>query len=593
MSSVPPGLILVVGALLLPLLRGRVQQVALIAFPVLSALHLLVFLPDGTTSQLDLFGYQLMPIHVDRLSLVWGYIFHLAALISAVYAWHVRDTVQHVAASLYVGAAIGAVFAGDLITLFVNWELTAVASVFLIWSSRTPRSYGAGMRYVLVQVGSGVLLLTGILLHLRDTGSLAFVDAFHHSLPETEGLFRGIHSLDTLLIFTAFGIKAAFPLFHNWVTDAYPEATPTGTVYLSAFTTKLAIYALARGFPGTECLVWIGGAMTLIPILYALIENDLRRVLAYSLINQLGFMVVGVGLADFSGHPEVAEMALNGTAAHAVVHILYKGLLFMSIGAVLVQAGTSRSTELGGLLRSMPWTAGFCFFGTASIAAVPLFSGFVTKSMILTAAGESHHAIVWGMLVFAAAAAVLPDLKVPYYAFFGPAGTQEEVREAPINMLVAMGIATGVSVLIGIFPQTLYRLLPFEVDYRPYTFTHVVTQLQLLSWSVLAFVLLRRVGLFPSRVAATNLDSDWIYRRPFVRGRRTRTPAQRVYLQLSGFYRAMSDGCNSLRELALGWVRWSFRPSGVLSRTSSVSSMVAWVAMLLTAYLALYYVSGW
>ena len=347
MVSVPPGLILVLGCLLLPLLRGRWKKSALVALPVLSFIHLLFYFPDGTRMDFELFGYSLLPVHVDSLNLVWGYVFHIAACLSALYSLHVEDDSQHLAGLIYAGAAIGAVFAGDLLTLFLYWELTAVSSVFLIWATGTPNSYNAGMRYLVVQVGSGVLLLSGILMHYRDTGSLEFLNAFRELLPETSSQLLGLNSPGTALIFLAFGIKAAFPLLHAWLKDAYPQGTPTGTVFLSAFTTKLAIYALARGFPGTGILIWIGAAMTVIPSFYAVIENDLRRVLSYSLNNQLGYMVVGVGLADFVAHPDLAHFAINGTASHAFAHILYKSLLFMSMGAVLMRTGTAKASELG------------------------------------------------------------------------------------------------------------------------------------------------------------------------------------------------------------------------------------------------------
>jgi len=281
---------------------------------------------------------------------------------------------QQSATLAYAGSAIGGVFAGDLLTLFLYWELTAVTSVFLIWARRTEGAFHTGIRYLLIQVLSGVLLLMGLLLVYRDSGSIAFTA-------------MTLGSLGTWCIFLAFGIKCAFPLLHNWLQDSYPAATVTGTVILSAFTTKMAVYALARGFPGTEILIYIGAVMTLFPIFFAEIENDLRKVLAYSLNNQLGFMVVGVGV----GTP----LALNGTAAHAFCHILYKSLLFMSVGAVLYRTGTSKASELGGLYRTMPKTAIFCLIGAASISAVPLFSGFVSKSLILSAAGKEGYWLVW------------------------------------------------------------------------------------------------------------------------------------------------------------------------------------------------------
>ena len=306
--------------------------------------------------------------------------------------------------------------------------------------------------------------------------------------------------LGPTLILVAFGIKAAFPLLHNWLQDAYPEATVTGTVFLSAFTTKLAIYALARGFPGTEMLVWVGATMTAFPIFYAVIENDLRRVLAYSLNNQLGFMVVGIGIGT--------ELSLNGTVAHAFSHILYKSLLFMSMGAVLFRTGTIKGSELGGLYKTMPWTAGFCIIGAASISAFPLFSGFISKSLIVSAAAHEGHWVVWLVLLFASAGVFHHSgIKIPYFAFFQhDSGKRPE--EAPTNMLVAMGIAAFFCVGIGMYPKPLYDILPYSVNFIPYTTTHVVTQLQLLFFSALAFGFLMRTGLYPPELRSTNLDFD-------------------------------------------------------------------------------------
>ena len=337
-DSFPPGWLLIFGGLLVPLFRGRVRSAYMLLLPALGFIQLLL-MQEGELLQLSIFDYSLTPVRVDPLSLVFGYIFHIAAFLGMIFALRVKDTGQHVAAFIYAGSAIGAVFAGDLITLFVYWEIAAISSVFLIWARRSERSYRAGMRYLIFQIASGVLLLAGTLAHFYQTGSLAFN-------------YLGINSLGGMLILIAFGIKCAFPLLHNWLEDAYPEATVTGTVFLSSFTTKMAVYALARGFPGTEQLIWIGAIMAAFPIFYAVIVNDLRRVLTYSMNNQLGFMVVGVGIGT--------ELALNGAAAHAFADILFKGVLFMSMGAVLLRTGTVKGSELGGLYKSMPWTAAFC-----------------------------------------------------------------------------------------------------------------------------------------------------------------------------------------------------------------------------------------
>ncbi|HEX2257544.1 MAG TPA: Na(+)/H(+) antiporter subunit D, partial [Afifellaceae bacterium] len=491
MSELSPGLILILGAALVPLLRGWFRAGYMMALPVVCFAYLLT-LPAGEYGQVELLDLTLTTLRVDSLSLVFAYIFVLAALLSVIYSLHVEDTLQHVAGLVYAGSAVGAVFAGDLVTLFLFWEGTAVASVFLIWARRDERSYRAGMRYLVIQVGSGVLLLSGALLFLKETGSIAFTA-------------MELGSPATMVIFLAFGIKCAFPLLHNWLQDAYPEATVTGTVWLSAFTTKLAVYALARGFAGTEILIPIGATMTAFPIFYAVIENDLRRVLAYSLNNQLGFMVVGIGIGT--------EMALNGSAAHAFTHILYKALLFMSMGAVLYRTGTIKGSELGGLYKTMPWTAGFCIVGAASISAFPLFSGFISKALIITAAMEEGYLVTWLVLIFASAGVFHHSgIKIPYFAFFAH-DSGKRPPEAPPNMLAAMGITAALCVLIGVVPGPLYAILPFPVDFRPYTLEHVVTQLQLLLFAALAFTILMRTGLYPPELRSTNLDFDWLYRR--------------------------------------------------------------------------------
>ena len=272
--------------------------------------------------------------------------------------------------------------------------------MLLILARREPRAVRAAMRYLVFQLVSGLLLLGGAVILIGDTGS----SAFGHI---------GIGSLGGVLIFVAFGIKCGFPLVHTWLTDAYPESTPTGMVFLSAFTTKLAVYALARGYAGTEVLIPIGTAMTVFPIFFAVIENDLRRVLAYSMINQIGFMVVGVGIGT--------SLALNGAVSHAFNDVIFKGLLLMSMGAVLHQTGKINGSELGGLYKSMPQTTGLCIVGAASISAFPLFSGFVSKSMVMSAAAAEGHWIVWILLLFASAGVFHhAGIKIPYFRLLRP-----------------------------------------------------------------------------------------------------------------------------------------------------------------------------
>jgi len=557
----PVGLTLVVGGLLAGAARGRLRDVISLAAPLLT-LAQLVLLGHGDFARFDVLGRTLVLMHVDRLSLLFGYVFAIAALLNTIYALHVGDGVQRAATPIYAGSAIGAVFAGDLLTLFAFWELTAVASVLLIWARRCERSFGAGMRYLAIQLISGLLLLAGALAYEAGTGSLAFG-------------YIGLAAPGGVLILAAFGIKASFPLLHNWLQDAYPEATEAGTVALSAFTTKLGIYALARAYPGTELLIWVGATMTAFPIFYAVIENDLRRVLAYSMTNQLGFMVTGVGLGS--------DLAVNGAVAHAFADILFKSLLFMSMGAVLLRAGTVKGSELGGLYKSMPWTTGFCVVGAASISAFPLFSGFVTKSMIMAAAAGEGHWMVWLVLLFASAGVFHhAGIKIPYFAFFAH-DSGIRCREAPLNMLVAMACTAALCIGIGVFPAALYALLPHPVDYVPYTSAHVLSQLQLLVFSALAFSVLMRTGIYPPELRSVNLDSDWLYRRllaMLLRG------AGSAYEMARG---ALERGAGTAaRRLDTLLVR-HHHADGILARTWTTGGMALWVAILLAAYLVLYY----
>ena len=553
-SILPTAFIFIAAALVLGLLpKGNVRGVILLITPILAAWQIWN-LPVGIFAQVEFVGQTLDMMRVDKLSRIFGLIFCLAAFLGNLYAWHVRDFIQQIAALLYAGAAIGAVFAGDLITLFFYWEGTALASVFLIWARRTEGSYHTGMRYLVIQITSGVILLAGTALLYRETGSITF-----------ERMTLG--SLGTWLIFLSFGIKCAFPLLHNWLQDSYPAATITGTVILSAFTTKLAVYALARGFAGTELLIYIGAVMTLFPIFFAEIENDLRRVLAYSLNNQLGFMVVGIGVGT--------EMAINGTASHAFAHILYKALLFMSVGAVMLRTGTSKASELGGLCRTMPRTAIFCLIGAASISAFPLFSGFVTKSLIMDETANQHYPIIWAILVFASAGVLSHSgIKIPYFTFFGhDSGLRP--NEAPIHMQMAMGFTAFLCVFIGVYPEPLYALLPYEVVYRPYTMSHVVGQLQLLCFALLAFAVLMRRGIHPPEIRAVNLDVDWIYRR-FIP-----TFYNIIYNSVAKVFIFIEAVIISVIQVTIKGLYKLHGPETGVSRMRGVGAMVMWVAILL------------
>ncbi len=487
---IPPIFVLILGTILIPFLRGKTKALYMLAIPVV-AFVILLNLPQGIFWTTKFWGYDLILGRVDKLSLVFCYVFTIMAFLGVLFALQVKDNLQQVSALVYAGSTLGVVLAGDFLSLYLFWEIMAVSSTFLILASRTDASRQAGFRYILVHLVGGLFLLAGIVLYAQRTGTLTFD-------------FIGLDKIDSWLIFIGIALNAAAIPLHAWLPDAYPMGTPTSTVFLSAFTTKSAVYLLIRTFPGTDLLILIGGLMVSLPIFYAVLENDIRRVLSYSLMNQVGFMLVGVGIGT--------ELALNGAVAHAFCHILYKGLLFMAAGSVFQMTGKIKCTEIGGLYKTMPLTCLFCMVGAASISAFPLFSGFVSKSMIISASAHEKLFLIWLVLQFASTGVVdHAGIKVPFFTFFGH-DSGIRAKEPPLNMLLAMGIAAALCVGIGVFYQPLYHMLPFEVHYHPYTGAHVVGQLQLLLFGALAFTLLILSGLYVPEVRSRNLDADWFYR---------------------------------------------------------------------------------
>ncbi len=495
-NIVPPVFIYIVGALLIPLVRIRVLKQALVLMIPAIAFWNLINMPHGVYWTYQFLDYELILGRVDKLSMVFAYVFVIMSFIGMVYAIHIKEYGQHVAALLYVGCTLGVVFAGDMFTLFVFWEIMAISSVFLVFYRKTKRSLEAGFRYILVHLFGGCVLLCGIVIHAVTTGSLAF-ELFDFG------------TLAAKFILAGFLLNAAVPPLHAWLADAYPEATITGAVFMTAFTTKSAVYVLLRGFPGVELLVWLGAIMALYGVVYAVLENDIRRLLAYHIISQVGYMVCGVGLGS--------EMAINGASAHAFCHILYKSVLFMGMGAVIYVTGRSKMTDLQGrnLYKKMPITLALYMVGAFSISAVPLFNGFVSKTMIVAAAGALHRPSIELMLHLASIGTFLhTGLKLPWGVWFGTnkEGNEdviEEAKEPPFNMLLAMGIAAGLCTLTGVYPKILYDILPYPVDFHPYTTSNVVAMMQMLVLTLAAFwIYIDKLG----GEATVSIDTDWFYR---------------------------------------------------------------------------------
>jgi multicomponent Na+:H+ antiporter subunit D len=555
---VPPGLVLIAGGVLLPLCGPRLRALAVLGLPLI-ALALVWQVPDGVSLRLAFLDYQLEPLRGDRLSRLFGTVFAVMAFGGGLFALNHARGVELVAALVYAGGALGVCFSGDLLSLFVFWEVMALASTLLVWSAMTDRAQHAGLRYLLVHLFGGVLLMVGIVGHVSDTGSLAFTA-------------MALDSPAHWLMLAGFLLNAGAPPLSAWLPDAYPEASPAGMVFLSAFTTKIAVYVLLRGFPGADILVYIGLYMIFYGILYALLENDMRRILAYSIVNQVGFMVCGIGIGT--------EMALNGAAAHAFTHIIYKALLLMSAGSVLYMTGRRKCTDLGGLFQSMPLTTVCGIIGALSISAFPLTSGFVSKSMISQAAAHQELLAVWLLLAVASAGVFLhAGIKFPWFVFFQK-DSGLRPPDPPLNMRLAMILFAFFCIALGVWPAPLYALLPFPVDYVPYTWAHVIDALQLLLFSGLAFFIMLP---YMRRTLTVTLDTDWVYRRlaPRALGRLGSLAARLD----AGLRRAVLRRIDTAIDTLFRY----HGPRGILARTWATGSMVLWVVILLGIYLVAYY----
>jgi multicomponent Na+:H+ antiporter subunit D len=490
MVELPPVLIMWLGLVLLPFLPREIRPQAFILFP-LAALIMILTTPVGTEKSLHLLNYEFVILKVTQLSRAFGIIFALIAFLGGIYSMHMKETGQQVSALIYSGGALGVTFCGDFFTLFIFWELMAVGSTYLIWARRTTASDRAGMRYLLMHLFGGSLLLIGIIIQVHSSGSLLLTS------------FVPGESLAAWFILAGVALNAAvFPL-HAWLPDSYPKATVTGAVFLSAFTTKTAVYVLASLFPGWPILLVLGVVMTLYGVTFAFLANDIREILAYHIMSQVGYMVAGVGIGT--------ELAINGTTAHAFSHILYKALLFMGAGAVLYSAGTSKLHELGALASRMKWVMIFYMVAALSISGAPLFNGFISKAIIVEAAGQSHLYVAKMLLILASVGTFLSvGIKLPYYTWFHTPKKEHTLKPIPKGMMVAMAITSFLCIFYGIFPGFLYVELPYDMVYNPFTIPHLVEVMQILIMTFIAFWIIREKLTPKNKIS---LDVDWFYRK--------------------------------------------------------------------------------
>jgi len=488
---IAPAYYMILGALILPLLPKKIRAGSFLLFPLIALITIWSF-PEGFLIKADFLNYQLIIGEFNRLNRIFGTIFSIIAIIGGIYSYHLKEKGQQSAALLYAGGALGVTFAGDYFTLFIFWELMAVASTYLVWARRTKESDKAGMRYLIVHLFGGSLLLAGIILNISATGSIVITNL------TPDG------SLSSWLILLGVALNTAIPPLHAWLADAYPKATVTGAVFLSAFTTKSAVLILIKIFAGWEILIFFGVMMALYGVVYAVLANDIREILGYHIISQVGYMVAGVGIGT--------EMAINGTTAHAFSHILYKALLFMGAGVVLHTTGRSKLTELGGIAKKQPITLWLYMIGAFSISGFPLFNGFISKSMVVSAAGEAHFDTAMLLLLLASVGTFLhTGLKLPYFTWWSKSKEKIEPTKPPVNMHIGMLLAAILCTLFGVYPTLLYDYLPFSVNYEPYTIYHLTESVQILTFTFIAFWFLRKKLEGEPTVA---LDTDWFYRKP-------------------------------------------------------------------------------
>ena len=554
----PPALILILGAPLLLIFGGWARKVLILGLPLLT-LSAIWSVADGVQLTVPFLDYELELVQGSNLSRLFATIFAIMAFAGGLFALNQNRTIELVAAMAYAGSAIGVALAGDLFTVFVFWELMAVGSTLVVWAAKTDASQRAAMRYALIHLLGGVVFMIGLIAYVQESGSIDFVA-------------MQANSFATWMILAGFLINTGAPPLSAWLPDAYPEASWSGTVFLSAFTTKTAVYVLLVGFAGTQALIWIGLYMIFYGIIYALQENDMRRILAYSIINQVGFMVVGAGLGT--------EMAINGAAAHAFTHIIYKALLLMSAGSVMYMTdGKRKCTDLGGLFQSMPLTAIAGIIGALAISSFPLTSGFVSKSMTNQAAYDLELGFVWFSLMAASAGVFLhAGIKFPWFVFFQK-DSGLRPKDPPWNMKAAMVFFSFLCIWLGIQPGPLYAMLPYPTEYEAYTSAHVFEMLQLLLYAGLAFFVLLPLM---KRTLTITLDFDWLYRKLAFNA------ITQLTIDISKLLGHFGAFKNTLVTLVVSIATEHHNPRGILARTTPAGVMALWIVVVLAAYLVIY-----
>lgn len=469
-----PGLILIIAGLLLLVVPDSIRKIVVLSAPVFT-------------------GYAVLTSDADKLTMIVGIIFSIIAVIAAIYNFNVKDKTELSVESIYAGSSISVVFATHWVGMIIFWEMMAIASWLIVISSRNERATKAGFRYLLVHMLGGNLLLAGIVIKLAQGSTL-----IECLTGQTDAAYW--------LILAGVAVNAAIPPLNAWISDAYPESTMGGTVYMASYTTKVGVFCLIKLFAGTELLLYFGVFMAVWGACMALIENDLRRLFSYHIISQLGYMVAALAIGGPSG--------IDGASAHLFNNILYKGTLFMCAGVIIAATGKRKISELGGLGKKMPVTSACFAIASMAIAGFPLLNGFVSKSVVMNTVAESGCHWAELMLMLASIGTLLSiTLKINYCVFWGKTDNSIKVSESdvPLNRKIAMIMGAMGCIITGIFPNIVYSLTPYGTDGHPFTVDHVTQYVQLFAGAIIVFVMYLEHMMPKDKIT---LDTDWFYRKP-------------------------------------------------------------------------------
>ncbi len=420
----------------------------------------------------DFAGHTYSRIAVFGFALVGG--------LAVLYGLQGARTIEQAAALTAVASAIAISLANDFITLFLFWELltVSVAGLILLNSDQSRTAYSQGMRVLIFHLVGGLLVLFGILEHSMATGSFLLTP------PQAGHVFFAL----------GFGFKAAFLPFHLWVAWGYPSASLFSSVVLAGLTTKIGVYALARILPAHDWIVLMGASMALFGVVCALLQKNMRRLLSYHIISQVGYMVAGVGLGT--------ALSMDGGLLHVVNHMLYKALLFMSAGAVLYAVGTedvhdlthpeaddpSDTQPLRPVWKALPLATIGAFVGAFAISGVPLFNGYVSKYLLK----EAFYGVqpAEAMLMIASIGTAASFSKFLFFGFIK--AKTRRFRKPLLSMHIAIAAVAVLCVVLGIRPQWIHSVLPYGSSLEVYSWGGAGAALRLAVIGVAVFAVLAR-----------------------------------------------------------------------------------------------------